>query len=214
MSRMKRCLRRVPFVRWAALLHAQQLRSERAKIRQDYVLSVLATVGNVTITWAGIERMLDELIAWYQQNCIEIRKDHPISLSGKLDYLKIMEKDDRLTEGAVDFIRDLRIKTKILGEKRHAIIHSLLSHNGGYSLKWTAQRVKYEGPHAKLEIHTYHNDDLQKISSEISDHSNHIAPRIWVLVGHDPKKFPEQKIAAALKEFGFENGGLVDLESV
>ena len=58
------------------------MRTKRKDAKWQYVQSVLVTVGNMTITWSGIERVLDELIAWYQQNCTDLSKPHPLQFRG------------------------------------------------------------------------------------------------------------------------------------
>lgn len=179
------------------------MRTKRKDAKWQYVQSVLVTVGNMTITWSGIERVLDELIAWYQQNCTDLSKPHPLSLSNKLKYLRLMQCDERLTDETRAFLRNVRIEAKRLGNERHEIIHGMLWHKGGFSLEWTTQRVIYEGPNARLAHRTFHNDSLQRLSAEISSFSHYLSPKVWILTGNDPGKFPVREIEKALSEFGF-----------
>ena len=164
---------------------------------------MLVTVGNITITWAGVERVLDELIAWYQHGCTELTKEHPVSLRKKLEYLHAMERDERFTDETSKFLRKVRIEAKRLGSERNEIIHGMLWHKGGHSLGWGTQRVTYRGPNASLTNQTFHNDELQRISQAISDFLHYLAPKIWVLTGNDPVKFPISEVEMALREFGY-----------
>lgn len=201
-SLTKRLLRRIPFVRWCAYRYAQQIRVKQNDAKWSYVQSVLVTVGNMTITWAGIERLLDELIAWYQHNCTDLSKPHPLSLQNKLKYLRVMQCDERFTDETREFLRKVRIEAKRLGNERHEIIHGMLWHRGGFSLEWKTQRVVYDGPNAGLTHRTFHNDDLRRLSREISNFSHYLAPKVWVLTGHYPGKFPVSEVEKALSEFG------------
>lgn len=203
MSPTKRFFRRIPFVRWCAYRYAQQIRANNNDAKWSYVQSVLVTVGNMTITWAGIERILDELIAWYQHNCTDLSKHHPVSLKNKLEYIRIMQHDDHLTNETREFLKKIRIEAKRLGSDRHEIIHGMLWHRGGFSLEWTTQRVTYKGPNAGLSHRTFHNDDLQRLSREISNFSHYLAPKVWVLTGRDLSKFARSEIENALGELGF-----------
>lgn len=201
-SPIQRLLRRVPALRWCALQYAFKQRAKRADTRWEYRQSVLVTVGNVTIIWAGVERMLDELIAYWQHLATDLSKEHPRSLKNKLDYLKDIQKDERLNGAIREFLRVIRIEAKRLGDERHDIIHGLL-HNIGSTLDWRTQRVIYEGPYARLQHRRYTNDDLQRICREIADFSTFLSPRIWVLIGGDPKRYPADELHQALREFGY-----------
>lgn len=203
MSPAKRLLRRIPYVRWCAYRYAQQVRAKRRDGKWAYVQTVLITVGNVTITWAGVERILDELIGWYQQNCTDLSREHPRSLKEKLKYLRLMQLDDRLTEETQKFLRQVRIEAKRLGNERHEIIHGMLMHKGGFSLEWQTQRVIYDGPNARLTSRSFHNNDLQKLSTDMAAFLHYLAPKVWILIGNDPSKYPPVEIEKALGAFGF-----------
>src|SRR3546814_18446180 len=110
MSPIIRLLRRIPILRKAALTHAQELRRKRKEDDWAYVQSVLGTVGMMTIHWAGIERLLDELIAAYQHSHTDFSREHPRSLSNKLDYLKMLQQDERFPEIDNATSRDRRSK--------------------------------------------------------------------------------------------------------
>lgn len=172
-------------------------------MRWNYRQSVLVTVGNITIMWAGVERMLDELIAHWQILATDLSQEHPKSLSNKLNYLKNIQRDERLNDSIRQFLRATRIEAKRLGVERHDIIHGLL-HNLGSTLNWRTQRVIYDGPFARIQHRYYSNDDLQRISREIEGFSGYLSPRIWVLIGGDPKLYPDpSELHQARCEFGY-----------
>ena len=203
LSPIQRLLRRAPALRWGALQYALKQRAKRAEGRWEYRQSVLVTVGNVTIMWAGIERMLDELIAYWQHLATDLSKEHPRALSKKLCYLKDMQRDERLNAAIREFLRTARIEAKRLGAERHDIIHGLL-HNIGSTMNWRTQRVIYDGPLARIQQRNYTNDDLQRISREIAEFSAVLSPRIWVLIGGDPSLYPNaDEIEQARREFGY-----------
>lgn len=119
------------------------------------VQSTLALVGTMTVAWSGVERILDELIGWYQHNATTLVKDHPRSLSSKLDYLKVMQRDQRFTPETREFLRTARIRTKALGAARHDLTHGLLHRRTGEGGGWHTQRVIYNGRVAELANRPY-----------------------------------------------------------
>ncbi len=200
MSPIGSILRRIPPIRRYAYKRALQNRALRAQQRWEYVQSVLSLVGNMTITWAGIERLLDELIGYYQQNFTDLSTDHPISLSNKLEYLKRLQRDERFPLGVQEFFRETRISARRLGKKRHDIIHGLLHRSG--KLTWRTQRVIYDGPHARIEQTRYENSDLADISKEIFAFSHDLSRKVWVLTRGDYSVYSVEDIEKALQELG------------
>lgn len=125
------------------------LRRDRAALREAQWLetqSTLSLVGTLTITWAGVERILDELIAWYQRHNTDFEAEHPRSLSNKLKYLRLIQRDTRFSPETQAFLRQIRIEAKRLGDARHDIIHGLLHRRPWHGGGWYTQRVIYEGP--------------------------------------------------------------------
>lgn len=202
MSLFKRAVRRVPFMRYCAMQYALRLKQKQREERWAYVQSVLTTVGNMTIAWAGIERMLDELIAWYQHARTNLEAEHPRSLSNKLSYLRLMQKDTSFTDEIREFLRYTRIETKRLGMERHNIIHGLLHLKSARELVWRTQRVIYDGPFARLEHRLYPNDEIQKISREISDLGGYLSPKVWAIVGGYERYVATSNLQQARRELG------------
>ena len=200
MSPIGTFLRGVPPIRQYAYKRALQNRALRTQQRWEYVQSVPTLVGNITIMWAGIERLLDELIGYYQQNFTDLSTDHPVSLSNKLEYLKRLQRDERFPLGVQEFCRETRITAKRLGKKRHDIIHGLLHRSG--NLTWRTQRVVYDGPHARIEQNHYENKDLADLSKEIFSLSHDLSRKVWVLTRGDYSAYSSEDIEKALSELG------------
>lgn len=202
MSPIKRAFRKIPALRWCALQYAQRIRKRQQEARWEYVQSVLTTIGNMTITWASIERMLDELIAWYQHARTRLEAQHPVSLKNKLAYLRVMQRDVEFTSQIREFLRYTRIETKRLGAERHNVIHGVLHLASARDLIWRTQRVLYSGPFASLEHRAYSNDEIQKISREISDLGSYLSPKVWAIIGGDPRLIAPDKLENAKRELG------------
>jgi len=144
----------------------------------------------MTVTWAGVERLLDELIAFHQQQRTDLSEEHPRNLSRKFDYIKrIMERDKRYPWGAREFFRELRLEGKRLGNERHEIIHGVLRRTGA-TVFWRSQRVVYEKSNARVQIRDFHSNEIVDILKEINAFSMYISPRIWLLIGNDPSLSP------------------------
>jgi hypothetical protein len=189
-------------MRYCAMQYALRLRQKQRDVRWAYIQSVLTTVGNMTIAWAGIERMIDELIAWYQHARTRLEAQHPISLKNKLAYLRVMQRDEGFTDEIREFLRHARIETKRLGAERHNIIHGLLHLKSARDMVWRTQRVLYDGAYARLEHRLYSNDEIQTISREISDLGGYLSPKVWAITGGDPRLIATDKLENAKRELG------------
>ena len=200
---MQRLLRKIPPLRYCIYSYALKVRQRRKDGQWAYTQAILMAVGNMTITWAGVERLLDELIAWYQHGFTDLSKEHPRSLSNKLKYLRLMQCDKRFPDEFREFLRMTRIEAKRIGDSRHELIHGMLHKRGGPSeLKWRTQRVIYDGPNARILNTNYNDADLQRISREISDFSHQLSPKVWVITHHNDS-FPfTGEVEKTLRELG------------
>lgn len=200
---IQRLLRQIPPLRYCIYSYALKVRQQRKDAQWFYTQTVLMGVGNMTITWAGIERLLDELIAWYQHGFTDLSKEHPRSLSNKLNYLKHMQRDERFPDKFREFLRATRIEAKRLGDDRHDLIHGMLHKRGGpVDTKWRTQRVLYDGPNAHILNTNYHDDDLKRITGEISAFSHHLSPRIWVITHYDDSYPFTGEVEETFRELG------------
>lgn len=156
----------------------------------------------MTVNWAAIERVLDELIAWFQHNCTDMSQAHPGPLKRKLDYLKEMQRYEPFTDEMQEFLRQTRIWTKRLSVDRHDLIHGIMSYRGGATLEWHSQRISHEGPRARIVNRVFHNDDIQRIAEDMSNLLKFIILKVWVITGGDPSAYPVSEIKNALRELG------------
>lgn len=201
LSPLKRLLRRVPLLRRVAYRNALTIRKAALETRWQYTRSVLALVGETTINWAGVERMLDELIAFYQHRYTDLSAQHPVSLSKKIEYIKTrMEREPSFTPETHVFLRQARIDVTRLGKERHEIIHGMLFKTG--TVVWRTQRVAYNKAVAHIVYRKFHNNDILKVYTDIGEFMRWLGPRVWALVGADRTKYPRHRIEEALRELG------------
>ncbi len=183
--------------------YALDVRKKKRDKDWTYVQSVLSLVGMMTIQWAGVERLLDELIAHYQHHYTDLSQEHPRSLSNKLKYLRAMQRNEKLPEKMREFLRETRITAKRLGDDRHDIIHGLLHRMpGASSIKWRTQRILYRGPLAQPTQREYHSNELTDLAAEIARFSHELARKVWVITRDDHSQFPPSDIQDALSQLG------------
>jgi len=192
----------VPILRRAVYQHTKAERKKEMDARFEVVRSILAIVGDTTVNWAAVERMLDELIAHYQHHYTDLSLEHPISLSKKLEYLKShMQPDLRLTSQTREFLRHSRIEVARLGKERHDIIHGMIQRTQR-PFVWRTQRVAYRKALTHIVHREYDTDEILKIYGEISDLVQFLSPRIWLLTGGERSAFPSNKVEETLRELG------------
>ncbi len=165
-------------LRFALLKHR---RSKRSDSNWNYVQSVMALIGHVTVTWAGIERMLDELIAWYQHRATRLDRAHPSNLKDKIKYLRRMAGDERLPTGTRNFLRRAADDVKKLGDRRHELIHGLTYRRPVPGGVWQSQRVRYVKAVARVTIRDFSNQDFQDLLKEVGALAHYLSPRVWAI---------------------------------
>lgn len=198
---MRSLLLRVPFFRFCRLQYRLRTRRLQAEVRELQHESLMMMVANMTISWAIVERMFDELIASYQHIATKLQHEHPRGLSNKLKYLRLMQCDQRLTEPVREWLRLTRIEARRLGNKRHEVIHGLVWRmpNGG---KWQTQRVVYDGPLARVRLTLFTLDEMEKTIADISTLLADIAPKVWILTRGDLPAYTPEDIEKAKRELG------------
>jgi hypothetical protein len=162
---------------------------------------VITTIGNITMSWAGVERILDELIAFYQLHATNLQHEHPRSLSSKLKYLRLMQCDPRHNDQIREFLRVARIEGKKLGDRRHELIHGLVSRSRVRG-KWTSQRVIYDGAYARLSVTPYEVADFEKVLRDINAYAHDLSIKVWVITRGRTPGFPASDMEQALRELG------------
>lgn len=164
--------------------------------------NVITTVGNITMSWAGVERILDELIAFYQLNATNLQHEHPRSLSSKLKYLRLMQCDPRHNDQIREFLRRARIEGKKLGDRRHDLIHGLISRSRVQGGRWTSQRIIYDGAYARLKITPYEVADFENVLRDINAYAHDLSIKVWVITRGRAPGFPPRDMEEALRELG------------
>lgn len=194
---------RIAPLRWLRFQELQRIREKQAVARQLHIDSVVGLVGTLTMSWAGVERILDELIAFYQHNATDLKAEHPRSLSSKLKYVRLMQCDNRLPDATRAFLRTARIEAKRLGDRRHELIHGMLWRRPIRSGEWQVQRIVYDGPFARIRLSKMTDKDLRDLLIEIHNFASDLSPKVWVLTRGDSKHFSPGQLEEARRQLGF-----------
>lgn len=176
-------LKRCGLLRWLKLYDLKRARQRERDATRDYELSIATLLGLLTLNFAAAERGIDEIIAWYQARVgTVIRKDHPRSLSRKLDYLKRMEPDVRFYGADSATIRKIRIEAKRLSEIRHDVAHGIANRKHSRVFVWTIERVIYPNDIPTIREKDYSNDDIKLGLSDITALNALVQEFNWRLV--------------------------------
>lgn len=133
------------------------------------------------MTWAGIEFMMDALIAWYHpiKGSSDICPDLPVSFERKLDYLNKMARDPAFGEHGQKLIRNLKIEAKRLNVWRKTLLHGVVFQGHFMGTDWEVQIRRFNGPQTTIDRYKFTDADLRTILSQMSDFSSAISPWIW-----------------------------------
>lgn len=185
MSPIERAFRRVPAVRWCALQRAKRLRKTRQENAWEYTQPVLVALGNVTISWAGINLILNVFIeAHHNQLGRPIRKDGlPRHFTSKLEYLKKVESSPNWDPARLAEFRDIRIKLSELNEKRISLVHGLLLRRG-YGPAFNVHVAKEEGHSLARRELPYSRDDVLAFSTELLEMGGRLSRFFAPLLSH------------------------------
>ena len=175
-------------------------RSREADARWDEIQSVMALIGHITVTWAGVELMLDELIGWYQHRATALDKRHPRNLTDKLDYLRLMQRDERLPEGVRHFLQRTRDEGKRLGDRRHELIHGLTYRRSVSGGVWQSHRVIYEKALARRTVRDFSNEHFRDLLRDVSAFAHYLSPRVWAIALIQSDIAPPPGIDEALRD--------------
>jgi len=138
----------------------------------------------MTIMWAGIELMMDNLIEWYQTRVgTVIRSDLPRMLTNKLDYIRKMEPDIRWTVEERETLHEIRLEIARLSEFRHNLIHGLLHQKNSRTLDWHVHILKLNGNTVIRRNLTYSDAEIRKNVRAIFELSHKISPFFAQVIG-------------------------------
>lgn len=172
-------------MRWCALQYARRTREKQAEASWAYTQSVLTTLGNITIAWAGIEMMLTHLVLWHHVRSGIIPVDGlPRMLSKQLDYVKrTIEKDESLDIETRQHIAEIRRSIFILNEFRISVTHGVVHQRNRRTMDWHTQSIKIQGLTWRVVNNTFSNDEIQDKSRQISELGNDMSPFIASIIG-------------------------------
>lgn len=163
MSPIKRLLRRVPCLRWCALQYANKVRRNRQDATWAETQLVLVAIGNMTLSWAGINLILNTFIeAHHNQRGKPIRNDLPRDFTAKLEYIKKVERDPEWHPERLAELREMRLALGEMNKKRVMMTHGL-AFRRGYGPAWNIHVAKEEGdnlmrqdvPHSAQDFHLF-----------------------------------------------------------
>lgn len=184
MSPASRLLRRIPFIRWCAMQRIIRLRQRQSDESWAHVQSVLIAVGNMTIMWAGIGLMLNNLIEWHQAKIgTAVRRDFPRNFSTKLGYLKAMERDTRWTADERAKLYAIRLELARLNEFRKNMVHGLLHQKNKRTRDWHIYIAKEEGNGLLRRSISHSYADIMAASEAMAAISHEISPFFARIIG-------------------------------
>lgn len=180
---MRRLLLRIGFFRYCLLQNRLRERKKRSDVRWQYRQSVLSTLGLIAVTWAGIEMMIDHLIAWYHPSIGQhsIQKEQPVNFIRKMAYINKMKRDPRFNDEAVNALDYLMKEAKRLNKARKLIIHGVAFHRNGFSSTWHFSIREFDGVDSVQKLYPVKDSDLLEILRQMSALSSSTASWVWKL---------------------------------
>lgn len=172
-----------PF-RYARLLFRKRQQKRRAAVRWAYIQTVLTTIGNMTVSWAGMELMLLHLILWYHpRGGQQMVKAIPTGLSKQLDYIDEMAKDVRFSVSDAGALTNISAEMRRLNEVRNDIIHGVMHQTNSFTLRWYSHRIRIVKGVPEMRHVEYTSDELSKTSADMGALGSRISPFFARLTG-------------------------------
>lgn len=185
MSPFKRLLRRIPLLRWCAYKFALQVRQKQLDASWAHAQSVLTTLGNISISWAGVELMMTHLVIWHHvKNGVIPDEGLPHMLAKQLSYVKKYIETDASLDGVTRAqLADIRKRIFQLNDFRISIIHGVVHQRNRRTTDWHTHSIKIEGLGWRVIRRDYSNEFIQEKSREISDLGHEMSPFIASIIG-------------------------------
>ena len=142
---------------------------------------MMANLGTILVTWAGIELMIDYLIAWYHPTVGQhtIRPSQPMNFGDKMVYIKKMARDPKFDQVAKDCLRDLRIQATRLNKARKLIVHGVAVHRNGFSSYWQFAIREFKDNHSTQKVYQVKDSEISEVLSQMMQLSAAISP--WIM---------------------------------
>lgn len=172
-------------MRYCALQYALRVRQRQSEASWAHVQSVLTTLGNIAIGWAGIELMLTHLVIWHHVKAgIAPDEGLPRMLAKQLAYVKkAIEHDPALTEATKSKLTDIRRRVVYLNEFRISVTHGVVHQRNRRTTDWHTHAIKIEGLGWRVIRNDYSNEFIQQRCREISELGHEMSPFIASITG-------------------------------
>jgi hypothetical protein len=152
-------------MRWCALQYALKVRRQQRSAREKEIQAVLMALGNITLSWAGIGLILNRFIeAHHTQSAAPIAKEIPRSFTGKLDYIKKVEREPWWHPDRRDELRQMRLELADLNDRRINVTHGFLWRNGP---GWTIHIAKETGDNLMRKDVPHSSQDIYDLSHDL-----------------------------------------------
>ncbi len=176
-------LLRIGCLRYCVLQYHKRERKKQFEIRAAYRGSVVQIIGQITVTWATIEYMIDYLIAWYHpiKGARDIAAEQPQNFAKKMDYLNKMSRDPGFTNP--EALRVMRVRAKQLNGMRVKLLHGVVRHRRPMGLDWVVTVRDFKKPGAPTESYKVTDEELRTILSKMHEFSSSISPWIAKVTG-------------------------------
>ena len=123
-------------------------------------------LGNITISWAGIGLILNRFIeAHHNQAGMSLVKELPRNFTGKLEYLKKVERDPRWAPERLAELKEMRLELADLNKRRINVTHGLLWRNGP---GWTVHIAKEDGDFLMRKNLSHSSQDIHDLSHDLA----------------------------------------------
>lgn len=172
-------------MRYCAMQYVQRVRRKQREASWAHVQSVLVTLGNITIAWAGIELMLTHLVIWHHvQNRVYPDRGLPRMLAYQIGYLKrSIETDAAFSDDDRAKLTNIRLRLTRLNDFRISVTHGVVHQRNRYTTDWYTHSVKIDGLKWRIVKNRYTNEDIQAKSREISELGSEMSPFIARITG-------------------------------
>lgn len=164
--------------------HLRRLRKKQIESAFAYHQSVMGLIGSMTVTWAGIDLILNTVIEWHQMQPGPKLARLPRDVTRKLDYLKDrLEKDVRISASDRERVRSFRIRLVCLNKFRKKVVHGQLYQANRRTLDWSVHLVRDTGLKLDRKTISLTNDEIMEGVREIADVAHEMSPFFAGMVG-------------------------------
>lgn len=144
----------------------------------------MSLIGTMTYQWAGIDLILNHVIAWHISQTNPGSNSLPRDITRKLRYLKEnIESDARIAADQRDRIRLFRIEITRLNKFRKSVVHGRLFQKNRLSVQWFVHSVHQNNGALKQATTPMTNDEILAGVRDIGDVAHAMSPFFAKLIG-------------------------------